>query len=539
MALSGSCKGPEHDRYFYLYGRHSSMIREHRFAAGANKYDIVHHIDGNKLNNTLANLETKTPAEHAHEHKQSPEWYQENAKHLKTPKALAAKKAALKYGEENHSWKHVSRATLLRWAAENKGQIRKIMKATGHDFAMLKNKYALENIDLKAIKLRYNSQGEYLSKKKVRESSELVQPYNYKSLGVGYATYQQLLEFYGLQSNHEIVAIVPGPAVAVYDLEVEEHNNFVANEVCVHNSSYDPNCQNIPGRTKNGKLIRKAFGVPNDEFVYLLIDYSQIEVRLTAHYSQDPLFLDAYAKGQDIHTRTMCEMWNYSYDEVQPVIEHELEDHPMYGEWKLLRNIAKRINFGIIYGVGPEGLSKQVPRPQEFIWTPDCGKTKKEMNEAWVAQCKQYIEQYLYKYIGVKRFINRGARNVFRTGKAVNGFGRVRNLPWVNAAALLGDDFRWMAGRAARQGVNFEIQGEAADLFKIAVVRVHNLLKGKKSKIVSFVHDEVQIYLHKSEIYLLSDLKHAMEDFPQYSVPIEASFEFSDVSWGDKHKIAA
>lgn len=315
------------------------------------------------------------------------------------------------------------------------------------------------------------------------------------------------------------------------------HCSFNQNVATGRMSSYDPNLQNIPGRTKYGKMIRKAFGVPSDEYVLVLIDYSQIEVRLTAHYSQDPLFLDAYAKGQDIHTRTMCEMWGYDYDTVQRALESEDENEPQLAEWKLLRNIAKRINFGIIYGVGPDGLSRQVPRPKEFVWTPDHAQSKEDLNKAWVAQCREYIAQYMYKYLGVKRFINRGARQVLRTGQAVNGYGRVRNLPWHNASKVLGEEFKWMEGRAARQGVNFEVQGEAADLFKIALVRVHKLLKGKKSKVVLPVHDELQFYIHKSELDLLPEIRRVMEDFPQYSIPILVSIDYSTVSWGDKTKL--
>lgn len=304
------------------------------------------------------------------------------------------------------------------------------------------------------------------------------------------------------------------------------HCSFNQNVATGRMSSTDPNLQNIPGRDKS---IRKAFIRPSSEWLYVLIDYSQVEVRLTADYSQDPLLLSAYANNQDVHTRTMCEMFGYSYDEVAPVIAEEKKDHPLYSEWDTLRTIAKRINFGIIYGVGAPGLSEQIPRPDKY----------KELTEPqWVGICQTFIDQYLDKYRGVKKFINQGGREVKLNSCVTNKFGRVRHLPWANAKKLLKDDTKgWLEARAKRQGVNFLVQGTAADLFKIAVVRVFDVLKGHKSHIVNFVHDEIQIYLHKDEIHLLPELKAAMEDFPQFTVPIVADLTYSTTNWAEKKKI--
>lgn len=301
------------------------------------------------------------------------------------------------------------------------------------------------------------------------------------------------------------------------------HCSFNQNVKTGRMSSQDPNLQNIPGRDKT---IRSSFISLSDDYLYVLADYSQIEVRLTAHYSQDPLLLDAYAKNQDIHTRTFCEMFGLNVDEVTKILKDK--SHPLNAEYEQLRTVAKRINFGIIYGVGAPGLSEQVDRPTQY---------KNLSEEEWVEQCQKFIDQYLSKYVGVKRFVNQGNRLVAKDAELANYFGRIRHLPTAHATKILNNrQLFWMEKRAQRQGVNFLIQGTAADLFKIAIVRVAKILEGKKSKLVNFVHDEIQLYMHRSELYLLPDIKRAMENW-KFTVPIIAEFSQADPSWGKKKNL--
>lgn len=301
------------------------------------------------------------------------------------------------------------------------------------------------------------------------------------------------------------------------------HCNFNQNVATGRMSSSNPNLQNIPGRDKS---IRRAFiSPPSDKYFALYVDYSQVEVRLGAHESKDALLLDAYAKGQDVHTRTMCEMFGYDYEEVV----NAGPEHPQYVEWDKLRTIAKRINFGIMYGVGAPGLSEQIPRPEQYEDLSD---------HEWIDVCQRFIDNYLDRYRGMKKFIKQGSREVKQKGYVINEFGRIRHLPHYRATKILKDKSQfWREAKAQRQGVNFKIQGNAADLFKIAVVRVHKLLEGKKTKIVSFVHDEIQFMFHKDEMDLLPKIKEAMEDFPQFIVPIKADFSWSDTNWAEKKDI--
>lgn len=302
------------------------------------------------------------------------------------------------------------------------------------------------------------------------------------------------------------------------------HCNFNQNVSTGRMSSSDPNLQNIPGADTT---IRSAFIPPDDDHVYIFADYSQIEVRLTAHYSQDPLLLDAYAKNQDIHTRTMCEVFGEFYDEAIAILDDD--KHPRYKELKFLRGVTKSINFGIIYGVGAPGLSEQIDKDRAGFGSAS--------QKAWVDQCQKYINDYLAKYLGVKRFINKSSRQIKATGEVVNEFGRVRHLPHARATKLLRDSsLYWLEGRAQRQGVNFLVQGAAADLFKTAVVRVDEYLLEQKAqtRIVNLVHDEIQLYMPKTEFHLLKGIKDRMEDFPDYSVPIIADFEWTTKNWAEK-----
>lgn len=303
------------------------------------------------------------------------------------------------------------------------------------------------------------------------------------------------------------------------------HANFNQNVSTGRMSSNDPNLQNQP----RGNVVRNAFIALNEDYIYLLADYSQIEVRLTAHFSEDPILLDAYRNNQDVHCRTGGQMFGASYAEMLEAKESKDKENKRYNTLREYRNIGKTLNFALIYGVTAMGLSEQIPRP---------GYTVDWSDQRWINQCEDFMRTYFRTHIGVKRFINKYSRLVQEQGYIENPFGRVRHLPHVNAVKLTGDrSLGWLEQKAKRQGVNALVQGTAGDLFKIAVVRVAKILEGTKSYIISFVHDEIQMYLHKEDIHLINDIKRAMEGF-NFKVPIEVEFEYSLTSWGNKKPIA-
>lgn len=298
------------------------------------------------------------------------------------------------------------------------------------------------------------------------------------------------------------------------------HGSFNQNVRTGRMSSYNPNLQNLPG---NDKRIRIAFINIDDDHVYVFIDYSQVELRLTAHFSQDPELLSCYpfeGEGRDVHSLTCAEvLMDMSYesflDSRQDATGHD-EDNPLCEcpkcHSKFKRDISKRVNFGIIYGAGAGAIQRQVSTPERPVS---------------VEECKTYIEGYLNKYSGVRRWISATQKFLWQHGYVQNAFGRYRRFPGIKRM----DNKNKF--RAYRQGCNFMIQGTAADLFKYALVRVNKIIKGTGIKLVNVVHDEIQFYWPKNQLGLLKDVIHEMEDF-NFSVPIVAEVSYSTKNWGHK-----
>ena len=225
----------------------------------------------------------------------------------------------------------------------------------------------------------------------------------------------------------------------------------------------------------------------------IFIDLSQIELRMTAHYSKDDLLLRAYKEDIDIHTLTASEMFGVKFEDVK----------------KEQRTAAKAINFGIIYGIGPKKLAESL--------------------EISFEDARSYIETYLERYAGVKNFIYKYQRLAKKYGFVKNYFGRVRRLD-----ALLNPNLEeWQRERGYRQAVNYVVQGSCADMFKIIMTRAARFLRGRKSKMVMNIHDELIFYVHMSEIDIVADLKHLFEDW-NFRVPIIAEVNYSQVSWANK-----
>jgi DNA polymerase-1 len=247
-------------------------------------------------------------------------------------------------------------------------------------------------------------------------------------------------------------------------------------------SSTNPNVQNIPVRTAVGREIRAAFiAAPGN--VLMSADYSQIELRLMAHFSQDPLLLDAYRTGKDIHTLTASEVFG---------VDAATMD-------KETRNRAKAVNFGIVYGISPFGLAAQLGIEQKTA--------------------REYIERYFERYKGVQRFIEETLDTVRREQAVRTYFGRVRPIPDIQSRNPN------MRGFAERTAVNTPLQGTAADLIKLAMLRIDQAIRERKlkSRMTLQVHDELLFDVVPGETEELEKLvKHEMEHVAEFSVPIVA-----------------
>ena len=247
-------------------------------------------------------------------------------------------------------------------------------------------------------------------------------------------------------------------------------------------SSTEPNLQNIPVRMELGRLIRKVF-VPEEGYIFVDADYSQIELRILAHCSGDEQLIQAYREARDIHRMTAAQVFHTPFDEVTD----------------LQRRNAKAVNFGIVYGISSFGLSQ------------DLSITRKEAT--------QYIEHYFETYPGIKKFLDDCVANAKEKGYAVTLFGRRRPVPELKSSNFMQRNF------GERVAMNAPIQGSAADIIKIAMIDVNEELKkrGMKSRLILQVHDELLIEAEKSEVEEVKEiLKDKMEHATELLVPLIA-----------------
>jgi DNA polymerase-1 len=247
-------------------------------------------------------------------------------------------------------------------------------------------------------------------------------------------------------------------------------------------SSTNPNLQNIPVKTELGREIRAAF-IPAPGHLLLSADYSQIELRLMAHFSEDPLLVKAYQTGQDIHTLTASEVFGIPVDRMT----------------KEMRNRAKAVNFGIVYGISPFGLAAQLGIDQH--------------------EARLYIETYFARYQGVRAYIDRMLDEVRREQRVRTLFGRVRPIPDIQSRNAN------LRGFAERTAINTPLQGTAADLIKLAMVRIdRRLAEGHlRTQMILQVHDELLFDVPVEEADVVMALvKQEMEHVVELKVPIIA-----------------
>lgn len=259
-------------------------------------------------------------------------------------------------------------------------------------------------------------------------------------------------------------------------------------------SSSDPNLQNIPIRTELGRKIREAF-IAEKNNLLLSADYSQVELRILAHLSEDKALLEAFKKGEDIHAQTAIKIFNVSPDRVDPN----------------MRRMAKAVNFGIIYGISPFGLSKNI------------GVSQKE--------AKEFIEYYFDLYKGVKKYLEQTIIDARKNGYVTTILNRRRFLPELTS------NNKHMRGFAERMAVNTPVQGSAADLIKIAMINISKKLKDKnlKSKLILQVHDELVFEIPEEEKEVMSGLvKKEMEGVMELKVPLTVDVAVGK-NWGKIH----
>ena len=259
-------------------------------------------------------------------------------------------------------------------------------------------------------------------------------------------------------------------------------------------SSSDPNLQNIPIRTDQGMEIRRAF-IPRDGWTLVSADYSQIELRILAHYADDEILIKAFKDDEDVHTRTATEVFQVFPSFITPE----------------LRRQAKVINFGIVYGMSPYGLSKELDISRKMA--------------------KTYIDNYFARYKGVKRFVDQTIGTAKNTRKTSTLLGRIRHLPDINSANKTVREF------AERTAINTPIQGTAADLIKLAMINVDAAFseRGLKTAMLLSVHDEIVFEVPPEELETVKKLiKEIMEGIWDLKVPLKVNIAPGG-NWAEAH----
>lgn len=329
---------------------------------------------------------------------------------------------------------------------------------------------------------------------------------NGKKTKTGYSTAADVLE--KLAPEHQIVADILEyrQLSKLKSTYADGLVNFITDDGKIHTtfnqtitatgrlSSTDPNLQNIPIRIELGKLIRKVF-LPEDGDLFVDSDYSQIELRVLAHISGDEKLIEAFQNGQDIHRSTAALVFDTPFDEVT----------------ELQRRNAKAVNFGIVYGISAFGLSN------------DLGISRKEAQE--------YIDSYFEKYPKIKEFIDTTVADARENGYTKTMFGRIRPIPELSSSNFMQRQF------GERVAMNSPIQGTAADIIKIAMIRVHDRLEneGLSSKLILQVHDELLIETKEAEKeQVIKILEEEMHGAANLKVSMDVGTECG-YDWYDAH----
>ncbi|WP_097026067.1 DNA polymerase I [Clostridium peptidivorans] len=326
-----------------------------------------------------------------------------------------------------------------------------------------------------------------------------------KKTKTGYSTNAEVLE--ALKDKHPIIEKITyyRQLTKLYSTYVEGLKNVIDTDEKIHStfnqtvtttgrlSSTEPNLQNIPIKYEMGKEIRKVFVAEDESSVLLSADYSQIELRVLAHISEDENLIDAFKHHDDIHTKTASEVFKVPLDEVTST----------------MRSNAKAVNFGIVYGIG------------DFSLAQDLKISRKE--------AKAYIDAYFDRYPKVREYMDKTIQQAHREMYVTTILNRRRHIPEI------ADSKKMVKALGERLAMNTPIQGSAADIIKMAMVKVYNSLKENKlkSKLILQVHDELILNVDKDELYKVKEIvKDSMENVMPLNVPLEVDMHEGE-SWYD------
>jgi DNA polymerase I-like protein with 3'-5' exonuclease and polymerase domains len=455
LALGRDTSGWGYSR-IYATG-YPGPMREHRFVFEAtNGYlpEHVHRVDENKLNNVPENLAGMTNSEHVRHHVNGRMDEAERSRLARIAREgwqrnWVERLRSLKRGEESHNWLGLEKEWMEEVLWENAGKPTAFRDVHGIDYETACKYLKMHGIDWRAIADNFTARGELIDESFYETTKERIRELGFdaglKASGTGSRRWKKIrarFETVGVvPNNHEILAVArTGRFVDVYDLEVEDTHNFIAGEICVHNCT-NPNIQQIPHEDE----FRRCF-VAEEGHVLVIADYSQIELRILAEVSDDPAFVSAFRKGEDLHRVTAATMYGVPMEEVT----------------KEQRSDAKRINFGLMYGRGARSLSAQLGTDEE--------------------RGRQLIDEYFANYPKVQRFLQMTANRAMRDRTLRTLAGRVRKF----GNDPVADD----RGAMRREAMNYPIQGAASDIAKLALGYVREELTDLDARLINCIHDE-------------------------------------------------
>ena len=324
---------------------------------------------------------------------------------------------------------------------------------------------------------------------------------NLKKTKTGFST--AATELRKIEDKHEIIKLILEyreltkllstylkPLPALVDSTKRLHTHYTQETSTGRLTSEDPNLQNIPIKGKYGSEIRSAF-VADKGKVFVVADYSQIELRVVACLSEDSAMMEAFKTGQDIHARTAAELYDIDINEVS----------------KDQRRVAKTVNFGVLYGMSPYGLSEALNIDQD--------------------QAAKYIDRYFTVHSGIKDYCNKMIEKAKRDGFVETLFGFRKELTNINSPNYI------IADSEERIAINAPVQGSAAEILKLAMIELDEKLDPKEAKILLTVHDELVVEVSDKKVEKISNLiKDTMENVVKLCVPIEVDVGIGK-NWAD------
>lgn len=452
-----------------IYGTHSFMEEEHtiikrEYFKADNKLHI-HHKDENRLNNNISNLQIMTPLDHA--------TYHGNKAH----KEGKINYAHLKYAKQTHfvGWKNnccirVNKESLIQMIHDARGKYTKVPM----DFSTFVMKCKVHGVDYKAIADEYSRTGLHITKEvllaAIQKRQDYIDSHQHLKDPLWQLQYdlkitplklRRLLKYYDISLNHMILKVHEESPKHVYDLEIKDYHNFIANEICVHNCTA-PNLQNLP----RADYVRNMI-IPSPGCKLVGADLSQAELRILSMVANDTAMQAGFNSGFDFHVYTASSMFGV------PLAEFDHENNKKHKE---LRGAAKTINFGIAYGRKAPSIAQQV----------GCS----------IEEAEEFMSKFFKSYPHVKQWIGDTIETARRTGYVDTVHGRRRYLPYINSSDQLSRN------HAENQAINTPIQGTASDCACFGLIRVTDyvLSNGFKARPVMIIHDEIQMDTPDDEV---------------------------------------